>query len=86
MVNGALAPILSVTINDPLLPYDQINFQVPLERNATVQTGTDMAGSLSVSQSGLSDTMTPTPAPSWVGLFSDANGFAVAQRAESALV
>jgi uncharacterized protein (TIGR03437 family) len=81
-VNGALAPILSVTIKTPPLPCDQINFQVPHERNATLQPDTtDIGGKLTVSQGSFSDTLTPTPLPAWVGFFRDADGYAIAQHA-----
>jgi uncharacterized protein (TIGR03437 family) len=81
-VNGAPAPLLSVLIGDPSQFCDQIFFQVPLERDYTIPNGQpDVGGTLTVTQGTYSATLTPTPAPNWVGFFQDANGHAVAQHA-----
>ncbi len=55
----------------------QVNFQVPLERNASVRTG--FSGFMGI---GPVADLKPLPElPEWGGFFSDANGFAVAQHA-----
>ncbi|MCC7343008.1 MAG: hypothetical protein IT170_18140 [Bryobacterales bacterium] len=76
IVNGASAPILAVIVSRLGL---QINFQVPLERNAS------LAGALGASAGALAVAgvvLTPLPRLSPVGdFFADANGFAIARHA-----
>jgi len=83
-VNGALAPILAVVALAPgyLVPPQQINFQVPMERNSTAGSYPD-TGTLSIVQHMAlsSDTYTPLPQEGLGGFFSDANGYAIAQHA-----
>ncbi len=81
-VNGAAAPILAVDVTGQSGLCSEVTFQVPLERNATIPNGqADVGGTLTVTQEPYSATLTPTPAPSWVGFFQDSNGHAVAQHA-----
>jgi len=90
-VNGALAPILSVYIpaSGQTAPA-QINFQVPIERNATYDPINTDKGTLQVLFAGsnkgylalgLAATLTPLPDPGVGGFFADANGYAIAQHA-----
>ncbi len=62
----------------------QINFQVPLERNASLRTlaPSGYGGYLSAGNNEGGGTLTPLPEiPECGGFFSDANGFAIAQHA-----
>src|ERR1022692_3041174 len=80
-VNGATAPILAVAIPSKG-QNGQINIQVPLERNSTLQPdGSDKGGTLQVSQQSQADALTPLPPPSWGGFLMDENGYAIAQHA-----
>jgi len=85
LVNGAFAPILSVIIPSEPSASIQVNFQVPLERNAVVGPGgaSSLPGSgMSVSATISSADMTGLPAsPYWGGFFADANGYATAVHA-----
>ena len=84
VVNGALAPLLAVVITSS--GDVQINFQVPLERNASISYGSidRYAGFMFA----CGDTLAPLPVRphdrdphspfSWGGFFSDANGYAIA--------
>jgi hypothetical protein len=81
-VNGASAPILAVDVTGQSGLCSEVTFQVPLERNYTIPNGQpDVGGTLTVTQGSYSATLTPTPAPNWVGFFQDSNGHAVAQHA-----
>jgi len=76
MVNGALAPLLAIVIPSDPSANIQVNFQVPAERNPSVN-GYAQNGGLSVNEATL-----PVPeVPDWGGFFADANGFAVALHA-----
>ncbi len=61
----------------------QINFQVPVERNASLRNLPDgYPGTLSVGNGEGGGILTALPEiPAWGGFFSDAKGFAVAQHA-----
>lgn len=81
-VNGALVPILAVEFTGQSGLCSEVTFQVPLERNATIPNGQpDVGGTLTVTQGTDSATLTPTPAPNWVGFFQDSSRHAVAQHA-----
>jgi uncharacterized protein (TIGR03437 family) len=86
-VNGAAAPILAVVIPPAgSSSAGQINFQVPLERNATLsQSGAGVGGTMVVSQTGNGEF---TLSLSGIGVgeyygsfFADANRFAIARHA-----
>jgi uncharacterized protein (TIGR03437 family) len=83
-VNGWPAPILAVFIpprGDPA--YAQINFQVPLERNATLRAGgADVGGSITVTDNG-TDLVSSTSVPGggFGGFFKDPDGFVLAKHA-----
>jgi uncharacterized protein (TIGR03437 family) len=80
-VNGATAPILAVAIPSKG-QNGQINIQVPLERNSTLQSdGFDNEGTLEVRQQSQADVLTPLTPPSWGGFLMDENGYAIAQHA-----
>lgn len=80
-VNGATAPILAIVIASKGQD-SQINIQVPLERNASLQAdGSDNAGTLEVRQQSQADVWTPLTMPSWGGFLMDKNGYAIAQHA-----
>lgn len=78
VVNNGPAPLLAVVIASS--GNAQINFQVPLERNASllpIQAQPAYPGSLLA----CGTNMTAFPAPSgWGGFFADANGYAIAQH------
>ena len=66
-VNGATAPILAVAIPSKG-QNGQINIQVPLERNSTLQSdGSDNEGTLEVRQQSQADVLTPLTPPIGVG-------------------
>jgi len=66
-VNGATAPILAVAIPSKG-QNGQINIQVPLERNSTLQSdGSDNEGTLEVRQQSQADVLTPLTPPNWGG-------------------
>jgi uncharacterized protein (TIGR03437 family) len=80
-VNGATAPILAVAIPSKG-QNGQINIQVPLERNATLQSdGSDSGGTLEVRQQSEGDAVSPLTPPTWGGFLMDENGYAIAQHA-----
>lgn len=77
-VNGAFAPILAVAVPSNPLASVQVNFQVPLERNASLGPNTApiymVNGVTAASASGgATDVL-----PAWGGFFSDINGYAIA--------
>ena len=83
IVNGAPSPILSVII--PVAgstAYAQVNFQVPMERNAVTQGALgcpNCSGPTAVDVNGATFTI-PAVARGWGGFFSDANGYAMARH------
>ena len=83
-VNGAAAPILAVVIPAAgSAGPGQVNFQVPLERNVTLDaSGLDTGSSLIVSQTGGGQVQIPISDSRFRGgFFQDANGYAIAQHA-----
>ncbi len=86
-VNGGQAPLLAVVVPSDASGNIQVNFQVPLERNAGTQPSgaSTLEGSgigMSVTGSTNSATMTGIAgAPTWGGFFAGANGYASAQHA-----
>jgi uncharacterized protein (TIGR03437 family) len=84
-VNGAASPILAVVIpaTGSSAP-GQVNFQVPLERNVTLDaSGLDTGSILIVSQTGAGQVQLPITNFSFRGgFFRDANGYAIAQHAK----
>jgi len=86
-INGALAPLLAVVITSSgQAASAQINFQVPLDRNAfipAVEVGyPEFLDVVSASTDVVLAEATPLPAqPAWGGFFADANGYAIAQHA-----
>jgi len=79
-VNGARAPILAVIVPPAGQGFIQINFQVPLERNASLPNYVGFSAGV---LAGAGVALTPLPRLSPVGgFFADANGFAIARHAE----
>lgn len=74
-VNNAMAPMLAVVIDSS--GNGQINFQVPLELNASSTLNGQYTGSLAA----CGTVMTSFPTSGWGGFFADANGNAIAQHA-----
>jgi uncharacterized protein (TIGR03437 family) len=75
-VNNGVAPLLAVVIDSS--GNAQINFQVPMERNASLlPVGGNHPGSLI----GCGPTVTDLAPSGWGGFFADAEGYAVAQHA-----
>lgn len=73
-INQAYAPILAVIVPSAGgSGYAQINFQVPIERNASLLPN-NYAGTFSAA----GVTIPVPPLPQWGGFFSDANGNAIA--------
>lgn len=75
-INNGLAPMLALVVDSS--GNAQLNFQVPLERNASLSpSGGQYTGSLSACGA----VMTQFPAPTgWGGFFADVNGYAIAQH------
>jgi uncharacterized protein (TIGR03437 family) len=82
-LNNAPCPILAVVIPPAgQSGLAQINFQVPLERNASIRPSPDgYPGYLVINGHGLNIVEDPLPAPGPGGFFSDGNGYAIAQHA-----
>jgi uncharacterized protein (TIGR03437 family) len=73
-INEAYAPILAVVVPPAGgSGYTQINFQVPIERNASLLPN-NYAGTFSA----VGVTIPVPPLPQWGGFFSGANGYAIA--------
>jgi uncharacterized protein (TIGR03437 family) len=81
-VNGGQAPLLAVAVPSDPSANVQVNFQVPLERNAAIQrygASTFPGSGLSVTGKINSASMTGLPGvPFWGGFFSGTNGYASA--------
>jgi uncharacterized protein (TIGR03437 family) len=79
-VGAARDPVLAVVIPPGPSAMAQINFQVPLERNALISVVPNTYLGL-VLQSGIEVYAVKPDPPSWGGFFSDGNGYAIAQHA-----
>ena len=80
-VNNAWAPILAVVVPaEGSSSPEQVNFQVPLERNSTAVSGGTDIGTLGVYEVGDGGAeITPIPnAGAGGGFFQDSNGYAIA--------
>lgn len=84
-VNGAPAALLEVFVPAPgdTTPA-RIDFQVPMERNATLRAGgQDVGGALTIKRRGSGFVrLTPLPCCARGGFFSDANGYAIAKHTD----
>jgi len=84
-INGAPAPLLEVFVPAPgdNTPA-RIDFQVPMERNATLRAGgQDVGGWLAVARRGSGIVgLTQLPTSALGGFFSDANGYAIAKHTD----
>jgi uncharacterized protein (TIGR03437 family) len=90
LVNGAPAPILSVFVPDlGSSDYTQVNFQVPMERNAVFQGAANCpycAGPTTVDINGATFTV-PAGVRGMGAFFSGADGYAIARHAfDSSLI
>ena len=82
-VNGALAPLLAVIVPPPeQARLVQINFQVPLERNASLRNSpAGFPGYLLIAGGGVVEPLIPLPyMQTFGGFFSDAKGYAIARH------